>query len=490
MRGGFVVLAALIGIVHGREVPWRHGVPSLCFEMFASPEALGLGEDLVVSWTNVDTHAADYVTLSCGPTVDNDDYIERINVTASSSHSVRFADLHMLRCVYVASYFHYRRDAFVLLGQVIVPMRMSIDSPQHGHLALNDRVDQMVLMYNTASNRTTPSVRATRVADPPFDSVAAPVTVHYGTSSTYTASDMCHQPATIVGQQWFRHPGYMHTVVIDGLFPDCMYAYQFGNDMDGWSEIYTFRSRPLSATNATVKWIAYGDMGVDNSPAAVSTALHVSQDILRGYNGFLLHFGDISYARGRGLQWDKYFYLIQDVATRIPYMVSMGNHEYDYIGGDGSRDPSHPATPNGFHPSWGNYGVDSLGECGVPTVHRFTGPANGNGLFWYSFDYGPIHVVQISSEHDFMPGSVQHAWLEANLASVDRSLLPWVVLTAHRMMYTTQSHEDADYNVSLHFRAAIEPLLRQYRVNLVLVWRKSPLCFYISCRSNARTGRP
>ncbi|RHY32559.1 hypothetical protein DYB32_002439 [Aphanomyces invadans] len=61
---------------------------------------------------------------------------------------------------------------------------------------------------------------------------------------------------------------------------------------------------------------------------------------------------------------------------------------YDYIGGDGSRDPSHPATPNGFHPSWGNYGVDSLGECGVPTVHRFTGPANGNGLFWYSFDYG------------------------------------------------------------------------------------------------------
>ncbi|RHY82492.1 hypothetical protein DYB35_001464 [Aphanomyces astaci] len=232
--------------------------------MFASPESLDLGQDLVVSWMNVHSHPADYLTLSCGPTVDKDDYIERINVTASSS-SVRFEDLHMLRCVYVVSYYHFLNASFVLLGQVNVPMRMSIDSPQHGHLAFNDHIDQMVIMYNSASNRTIPSVKYSR-RDP---SGSTNVFVRSGTSSTYSASDI----------------------------PD-----------------------------ATVKWIAYGDMGVDSSPAATSTALHVSQDILRGYNSFLLHFGDISYARGRGLQWDKYFYLIQDVATRV-YVVG---HQHSY----------------------------------------------------------------------------------------------------------------------------------------------------------------
>ncbi|KAF0752973.1 hypothetical protein AaE_005851 [Aphanomyces astaci] len=450
-----LVLASFVTMgILGREVPWQPNVSSLCFKMFASPESLDLGQDLVVSWMNVHSHPADYLTLSCGPTVDKDDYIERINVTASSS-SVRFEDLHMLRCVYVVSYYHFLNASFVLLGQVNVPMRMSIDSPQHGHLAFNDHIDQMVIMYNSASNRTIPSVKYSR-RDP---SGSTSVFVRSGTSSTYSASDMCHMPATIVGQQWFRHPGYMHTVVMDSLDLNATYSYQFGNDIDGWS----------ATPDATVKWIAYGDMGVDSSPAAASTALHVSQDILRGYNSFLLHFGDISYARGRGLQWDKYFYLIQDVASRVPYMVSMGNHEYDYIGGDPGRDPSHPDTPNGFHPIWGNYGVDSLGECGVPTVHRFTGPSNGNTLFWYSFAVGPIHVVQMSSEHDFEPGSKQFDWLKKDLASVDRQSTPWVVLTAHRMMYTTQANEDADFTVSLHFRAAIEPMLRQFRVNLVLV---------------------
>ncbi|RHZ14910.1 hypothetical protein DYB31_015007 [Aphanomyces astaci] len=217
--------------------------------MFASPESLDLGQDLVVSWMNVHSHPADYLTLSCGPTVDKDDYIERINVTTSSS-SVRFEDLHMLRCVYVVSYYHFLNASFVLLGQVNVPMRMSIDSPQHGHLALNDHIDQMVIMYNSASNRTIPSVKYSR-RDP---SGSTSVFVRSGTSSTYSASDMCHMPATIVGQQWFRHPGYMHTVVMDSLDLNATYSYQFGNDIDGWSATYSFQSRPPARVIACVPY--------------------------------------------------------------------------------------------------------------------------------------------------------------------------------------------------------------------------------------------
>lgn len=151
----------------------------------------------------------------------------------------------------------------------------------------------------------------------------------------------------------------------------------------------------------------------------------------------------------------------------------MGNHEYDHIGRqhEGSGAPS-----GGWHPTWGNLGDDSHGECGVPTAARFNGTGSArpgvvgsNGVFWYSFDEGIVHVVVLSSEHNWTRGSRQHTWLEADLASVDRATTPWVVLATHRMMYTTQAMEMSDYNVSLHFRQEVEPLLKRYKVNLMMV---------------------
>ena len=61
--------------------------------------------------------------------------------------------------------------------------------------------------------------------------------------------------------------------------------------------------------------------------------------------------------------------LIEPTATRIPYHVGIGNHEYDHVVG-GEKDPS-KAPGQGWHPAWGNYGDDSGGECAVPMVNRF-----------------------------------------------------------------------------------------------------------------------
>ena len=111
-----------------------------------------------------------------------------------------------------------------------------------------------------------------------------------------------------------------------------------------------------------------------------------------------------------------------------------------------------------FNPSWGNFGVDSAGECGVPMHHRWHGninaltfcvrwgreyanvvykleaPKTGNWIYWYSFNYGGVHVIQMSTEHNWTRGSEQYEWLQHDLELVDRSVTPWVVLTAHRMM--------------------------------------------------------
>ena len=138
--------------------------------------------------------------------------------------------------------------------------------------------------------------------------------------------------------------------------------------------------------------------------------------------------------------------------------------------GNGDLDPSNYP---GFHPVWGDYGHDSGGECGVPLVHRFTAPENGNSIFWYSFDVGFVHVIQMSSEHDWMPGSPQYEWIEHDLKTVDRAVTPWIVLTTHRPLYTTSNRILWDWFVARVFRHYFEDLLHQYQVNLVLVRSKS-----------------
>ena len=68
-------------------------------------------------------------------------------------------------------------------------------------------------------------------------------------------------------------------------------------------------------------------------------------------------------------------------------------------------------------------GNDSGGECGVATARRFIMPgayldtaqqesanhgSQVNSPFWYSFDYGSVHFVMLSTEHDVTPGSHQY----------------------------------------------------------------------------------
>jgi hypothetical protein len=86
----------------------------------------------------------------------------------------------------------------------------------------------------------------------------------------------------------------------------------------------------------------------------------------------------------------------------------------------------------------GDYGIDSDGECAIPMVRRFHSHSNGNGLFWYSFDVGPIHFVFFSGENDFHRGSPQYIWLEQDLQSVNRSRTSWLIVSSHRPMYSSQ----------------------------------------------------
>ena len=283
------------------------------------------------------------------------------------------------------------KEGYALAGQSVVVQPLNPNEPTQIHIAYADRIDQMYVSYVTNSSQYIPLCQY-------GVSPTALTLQQNGTSTTYKASDMCEGKANITGPQNFIDPGYMHTVLLEGLLPSTTYYYRVGTNEHGWSAVYSFTNRPADE-NANVHIIAYGDMGVAPiGRGAQSTADRVLGQINTLNVTSLIHIGDISYARGIGALWEAYMALIQPIAARIPYMVGIGNHEYDHLTG-GEHDPSGAPLPGGFHPSWyehlliilkytsihlfrGNYGADSGGECAVPVVHRFRTPSNGLGVFW------------------------------------------------------------------------------------------------------------
>ena len=171
-------------------------------------------------------------------------------------------------------------------------------------------------------------------------------------------------------------------------------AFLFG-DMGTATPYLTF-SRTQDESISTIKWILRDIEALGDKPTFVS------------------HIGDISYARGYSWLWDEFFNLIEPVASKVPYHVCIGNHEYDW--------PSQP-----WKPEWSKsiYGTDGGGECGVPYSLRFNMPGNSSEPtgtrapttrnLYYSFNMGPVQFVYMSTETNFLPGSSQYNFLKHDL---------------------------------------------------------------------------
>jgi len=90
---------------------------------------------------------------------------------------------------------------------------------------------------------------------------------------------------------------------------------------------------------------------------------------------------------------------------------------------------------------------------------------SGGGEFYWSFDFGIIHFIHLSSENDFNVSSPQYNWLQNDLKKVNRTLTPWVIGIWHRPWYTSsETHGEDDA-----MRVALEPLFITYKVDLAIV---------------------
>jgi hypothetical protein len=57
----------------------------------------------------------------------------------------------------------------------------------------------------------------------------------------------------------------------------------------------------------------------------------------------------------------------------------------------------------------------------VPYTNLFAMP---NNKFWYSFNYGPVHVIAFSTEHAYDNASPQYQFLVTDLKNVNRMETP------------------------------------------------------------------
>jgi len=323
-------------------------------------------------------------------------------------------------------------------------------APLQVHLAMTNKPTEMRVMWNSAKVSEGIQVRYGKTKD------MTQTQTKY-TSKTYKGSEMCESPANTTG---FWDAGYTYDVLLTDLEPNTRYYYSCGTK-EFMSAVNNFTTPLPSGDKTPFNFLVYGDLGTSSN--AVLTAKYSRNEINDRDVKFVFHIGDISYARGYAYLWDQWFDLIQSYASLIPYMVGIGNHEYDHINGH-EKDPS--KQPN-FRPSWFDGHTDSGGECAVPMVNRFHMPENGLGLFWYSYDYGMVHMIMLSFEHDFRPGSPQYIWLEKDLKSVDRTKTPFVMVGAHRPMYCSEAVY-IDFVIALRLQQYLEDLLYTYKVDVCL----------------------
>lgn len=105
-----------------------------------------------------------------------------------------------------------------------------------------------------------------------------------------------------------------------------------------------------------------------------------------------------------------------------------------------------------------------------------------NPPFWYSFEYGMVHITMIDTETDFPnapdgPGGSAHLdggpfgfsgqqleFLQADLASVDRNVTPWLLVGGHRPWYSTGGSD----NICSPCQNAFESTFYKYGVDLAI----------------------
>ncbi|KAF3403369.1 Acid phosphatase [Talaromyces pinophilus] len=331
--------------------------------------------------------------------------------------------------------------------------------------------------------------------------------VQYGTSSSNLNSQAC---STINSTTYASSRTYSNVVILSDLAPATTYYYKIVSTNSTVGHFLSPR-KPGDKTpfnlDVVIDLGVYGADGYtatkrDDIPTIQPELNHTTIGRLAAtvddYE-IVLHPGDFAYADdwyekphnlldGKDAYQailEQFYDQLAPIAGRKLYMASPGNHEADCT--------EIPYT-SGLCPEGQKNFTDFMHRFGQTMPSAFTSSSTNttaqslaskakslsNPPFWYSFEYGMAHIVMIDTETDFPDApdgqdgsagldggpfgstSQQLDFLAADLASVDRSVTPWVLVAGHRPWYTTGDSS----SVCTSCQAAFEDLFYTYGVDV------------------------
>jgi hypothetical protein len=247
---------------------------------------------------------------------------------------------------------------------------------------------------------------------------------------------------------------------LTGLPANAQLFYQVGCSEGGSPLSPVLVTKTLSSSPRILLW---GDMGRDSgeeilpalyaevAKAEAGAADAAEMCVCAGDYGYDLQ--DEAGARGA-----RFMNRLQNISSMFPTVTTMGNHE--------------ASSGNASHYT------NILGRA-------MAGDALGH---WFSFSAGLIHFVMLSSEvYHMAPFTLQRsdgsslnvssaaqlAWLQQDLAAVDRAVTPWLVAVYHRPFYCSNADGDECSNTPLNWpanplRVDLEPVFMQHGVDLCI----------------------
>jgi len=228
--------------------------------------------------------------------------------------------------------------------------------------------------------------------------------------------------------------GNLHSVALAGLAPGTTYYYSVSGDPNyEWSAVRSFTTPP-DTRDVSVRFLAVGDsrpyfwwpLGNLEPWGAICRVMAAEP------SDFLLFGGDLTFDGITRQFWYEWFERVEPLASFRPLMACPGNHEFT------------------FDPNGATYRM------------MFVLPEDSGSEFWYSFDYGPLHVVSLTSE--LATVEAQTEWLAADLARATAAGAPWIIVLVHDPLYTSGRGHGPDSEG----RDRWVPLFDEYGVSLVI----------------------
>jgi hypothetical protein len=294
---------------------------------------------------------------------------------------------------------------------------------------------------------------------PPSHSYFAPYYHHVTISDLQPSTTYYYRPqirSNITGFQELEDENTRHllsTTPYDGSKKECPPA----------NKLRSFTTAPVPGPENPLSLAVMGDLGqFENSIATMTRLLKSVAEV-----DAVILAGDLAYTFNDHDRWDTFLDFLDDypVAEKVPLHICPGNHDIDKFDNDTGiflayehrfRMPRIKPAELGVYEE--NF------EGGTAHVPYPLDYEYGNA--YYTYTYGPARMIMLNAYSAMEPDSLQYKWLVEELASVDRSITPWLLVTIHIPFYNTFDIHRKDPQV----RPAIEnlePLFVEHKVNLV-----------------------